>query len=91
MKKHSLVTYFIILLVLCTATIKGYISDLAVDKDFEGRGIGRMLLETAEDWARTKGYRLLTLYVFATNARAQHVFEKSGFSRDLIKYAKELR
>jgi ribosomal protein S18 acetylase RimI-like enzyme len=63
----------------------GYISDLAVDQRFEGRGIGRMLLEAAEDWARAKGYPLLTLYVFAGNKRAQSLYEKHGFAPEVVK------
>ncbi len=66
----------------------GYISDLAVDKRFEGRGIGRILLAAAEDWARAKGYHLLTLYVFAGNPRARRIYEKHGFSPEVVKYAK---
>ncbi len=66
----------------------GYISDLAVDKRFDGRGVGRILLEAAQDWARAKGYRLLTLYVFAGNTRARHVYEKHGYSEEVVKYAK---
>ncbi len=66
----------------------GYISDLAVDKHFEGRGIGRILLDAAEDWARAKGYHLLTLYVFAGNTRARRVYEKHGYSQEIVKYAK---
>jgi ribosomal protein S18 acetylase RimI-like enzyme len=69
----------------------GYISDLAVDKSFEGRGIGRLLLETAEDWARGKGYHLLTLYVFAGNTRAQRMYEKRGFIQEVIKYGKLIK
>src|SRR5512138_1383003 len=48
----------------------GYVSDLAVSKSLEGRGVGRILLEAAEVWARSNGYRLLTLHVFSANARA---------------------
>jgi ribosomal protein S18 acetylase RimI-like enzyme len=66
----------------------GYISDLAVDAAFEGQGIGRTLLETAEEWARTKGYRLLALYVFSGNRRARQLYEKYGFKEEVIKYAK---
>lgn len=66
----------------------GYISDLAVDAPFEGQGIGRKLLETAEEWARTKGYRLLALYVFSGNRRARQLYEKYGFKEEVIKYAK---
>lgn len=66
----------------------GYISDLAVDKSVEGQGIGRRLLETAEAWGRTKGYRLLTLYVWAGNRRAQQLYQKYGFSQEVVKYVK---
>ena len=69
----------------------GYISDLAVDQGFEGQGIGRMLLEAAEDWARTNGYHLLTLYVFAGNTRARQIYEKQGFAQEVIKYVKVIR
>ncbi len=69
----------------------GYISEVAVAPDFEGRGVGHRLLETAEDWARSKGYSLLTLYVFAGNAHARHIYEKSGFQEEVIKYGKILR
>lgn len=66
----------------------GYISDLAVDTSFEGQGVGRLLLETAEDWARSKNYHLLTLYVFAGNIRARHLYEKYGFEQEVLKYGK---
>jgi ribosomal protein S18 acetylase RimI-like enzyme len=66
----------------------GYISDLAVDASNEGQGIGRRLLETAEEWARVKGYRLLALYVFSGNSRARQLYEKYGFREEVIKYVK---
>jgi GNAT superfamily N-acetyltransferase len=66
----------------------GYISELAVEKSFEGQGIGRMLLETAEAWTRKQGYQLLALYVFAGNTRARQVYEKYGFRQEVIKYVK---
>jgi ribosomal protein S18 acetylase RimI-like enzyme len=66
----------------------GYISDLAVDKVFEGQGVGRALMNKAEEWARQQGYGLLTLYVFAGNKRAQLFYEKNGFQQEVIKYAK---
>lgn len=69
----------------------GYISDLAVAKAFEGQGVGRALMNTAEEWARERGYELLTLYVFASNTRAQQLYEKNGFQQDVIKYAKVIR
>lgn len=68
----------------------GYISDLAVDSSFEGHGIGQALLEKAEAWARGQGCRLLSLYVFAGNARARQIYEKRGFKPEVVKYVKPL-
>lgn len=69
----------------------GYISDLAVDISFEGQGVGRALMNKAEEWARERGYRLLTLYVFAGNMHAQQLYEKNGFQPEVIKYAKVIK
>jgi ribosomal protein S18 acetylase RimI-like enzyme len=69
----------------------GYISDLAVEMSFEGQGVGRLLLETAEGWTRKQGYSLLTLYVFAGNTRARDVYEKHGFHPEVVKYVKVLK
>jgi ribosomal protein S18 acetylase RimI-like enzyme len=67
-----------------------YISDLAVDSAFEGQGVGRILLDKAEDWAREQGCSLLTLYVFSGNSRARKIYEKFGFKEEVVKYVKPL-
>jgi ribosomal protein S18 acetylase RimI-like enzyme len=69
----------------------GYISDLAVAPDFEGQGVGQVLLDVAEAWGHEKGYRLLALYVFAGNERARYLYEKNGFGEEVIKYVKEIK
>jgi ribosomal protein S18 acetylase RimI-like enzyme len=68
----------------------GYISDLAVEAAFEGQGIGRILLEKAEEWARAEGCHLLSLYVFSNNSRARKLYEKLGFNEEVTKYIKPL-
>ena len=68
----------------------GYISDLAVAPQAEGQGVGRLLISAAEDWTREKGYRRLTLDVFAGNGRARRVYEKAGFMSAVVKYAKPI-
>jgi ribosomal protein S18 acetylase RimI-like enzyme len=67
-----------------------YISDLAVDSSFEGQGIGRILLDKAEEWARGEGCHLLSLYVFSNNSRARKIYEKLGFKEEVTKYIKPL-
>ncbi len=66
----------------------GYIANLAVEKSFEGQGIGRKLIDTAEIWAREKGYDRLTLHVFVENGRARRIYEEDGFQQDIIQYVK---
>ncbi len=68
----------------------GHISDLIIAEGAEGRGIGRLLLEKGESWARERGFRWLTLSVFAQNVRARELYERMGFGEDMVKYVKEL-
>jgi GNAT superfamily N-acetyltransferase len=68
----------------------GHVEDLVVAPEGEGRGVGRALLEKAEEWARGCGYRWLTLNVFAENLRAREVYKRLGYGEDMVKYVKEL-
>jgi GNAT superfamily N-acetyltransferase len=68
----------------------GHVEDLIVARGGEGRGVGRALLEKAEEWARGRGYRWLTLNVFAENLRAREVYRRLGYGEDMVKYVKEL-
>jgi len=68
----------------------GHIEDLVVAVEGEGKGIGKLLIRTAEEWARSQGFRWLTLNVFAQNQKATQVYEKLGYGEDILKYVKEL-
>jgi ribosomal protein S18 acetylase RimI-like enzyme len=68
----------------------GHIADIIVAPEGEGRGIGRVLMEKGEEWARAQGYRWLTLSVFAQNLRAREVYKRLGYGEDIMKYVKEL-
>ena len=68
----------------------GHVEDVIVAPGGEGRGVGRALLEKAEEWARGQGYRWLTLNVFAENLRAREVYKRLGYGEDMVKYVKEL-
>jgi len=69
---------------------QGYISELVVERSCEGRGIGLLLLERAEEWACTNGHSLLSLNVFADNSRARQMYTKNGFEEEVVKYIKVL-
>jgi len=67
-----------------------HISDLPVSQGQEGRGIGRALLEHAEQWAREHRCHMISLAVFPGNERARRLYEESGFGLDLLRLAKPL-
>lgn len=68
----------------------GHVGILAVAAEAEGRGTGRALLEAAESWARTRGYRFMTLNVFERNRRAREVYERAGYAPETLRYRKGL-
>ncbi len=61
---------------------------LAIHAAAEGRGIGRALLDSAEDAARAHGAQSMTLHVFANNTRARAVYERMGYDGELLRYIK---
>ena len=68
----------------------GYISLLATTKDAEGSGVATRLMTAAEDWARGRGYRLLSLDVFADNRRAVDFYRRGGFKTETRRMVKPL-
>ena len=56
-----------------------YIEALAVAEEHRGRGIGSLLLDDAEQWARARGRRRLALHVLANNTGARRLYERVGF------------
>jgi GNAT superfamily N-acetyltransferase len=71
-------------------TAHAHISVIATTEQAEGSGVGRALLAHAEEWARQRGHTLLTLNVFAANARARGFYERAGWTPEMLKYAKPL-
>lgn len=53
--------------------------DIAVDPGFQGRGIGKKLLEKYEHLAKDKGIHKISLRVLATNEGAIEFYKKCGF------------
>ena len=68
----------------------GYVSLLALEKDAEGTGVARRLMEEAEDWARSRGYRLLSLDVFADNRHSVDFYARGGFRSETLRMVKPL-
>lgn len=63
---------------------------LMVAEQAEGRGVGRALIQTVEQWARDSGFRFITLNVFAANEAAQRFYRKAAYRADYVRYIKPL-
>lgn len=72
-------------------TRHAHISVLATTQAAEGSGVGRALLQHAEQWARRRALSLLTLNVFAANDRARRFYDRAGLTPEIMKYVKPLQ
>jgi len=52
---------------------------IAIRDGFREMGIGTEMIKTLIDQAKSMGFKVLTLSVFANNERAHHVYHKVGF------------
>lgn len=53
---------------------------LAVCPDYQGRALGQVIIEEAENAARQSGMKALRLDTMITNLPAQRMYDKAGFS-----------
>jgi ribosomal protein S18 acetylase RimI-like enzyme len=67
-----------------------YIYDIFVEEKFRGKGIGKLLLEKAEDYCRNKGFSRIALSVTANNDSAIELYERTGYRPERIAMAKEI-
>jgi GNAT superfamily N-acetyltransferase len=56
------------------------IGGLVVDSRYRGHGIGRMLMEQAEDWARQQGCSVVRLWSSAARTHAHRFYEQLGYT-----------
>lgn len=63
---------------------------LAVGDQAEGQGIGKALIAAAEQAVQERGASSMTLHVFSTNTRARGLYERMGYTGELIRYIKYL-
>lgn len=67
-----------------------YVSDLVVLASQRGKGLGRLLLKRAEDYAQSQGARLLSIHVLAQNAVARGLYLDYGFAEVMVALQKNL-
>jgi len=68
----------------------GYVAIIALEQHGEGQGAAGLLMKAAEDWARGRGCRFLSLEVFATNKKAVEFYVRGGFMPETIRMVKPL-
>ncbi len=67
-----------------------WIFHILVDESLRGRGYGRRLLVSTEDYARSLGALRLGLNVFGTNAVARALYDSSGYEVTAQRMLKDL-
>lgn len=68
----------------------GVLHDIVVDPDHRKRGVGRMLLDAALAFFKSRGTPRAVLSTAARNETAQRLFEAAGFRRTMIEMTVEL-
>lgn len=56
-----------------------YIASIAVDLDYQGRGLGRLLMETVMEKFTQAGINTIGLHVREDNVAAIHLYQSLGF------------
>jgi ribosomal protein S18 acetylase RimI-like enzyme len=57
-----------------------YLSTLAVEPEYQGKGVGQSLIARLKGRARDRGLESLSLIVFKDNEKALRVYHKTGFT-----------
>ena len=58
----------------------GLITDLYVQEDFRGQGLGEVALEACQSFCQKKKIKVLELQVEKSNKKAQRFYQKYGFT-----------
>jgi ribosomal protein S18 acetylase RimI-like enzyme len=69
----------------------GRISPLVVDEQAQGRGIGRMLVQAAEELCRKRGCKLVEVTSNDRRAEAHAFYRHMGYARTSIRFVKKLQ
>ena len=65
-----------------------HLEAIVVSPSARGQGLGRRLLQRAEDRVKELGAKTLTLHVFANNQRARSLYRSHGFDQEMLRCIK---
>ncbi|MFM0491050.1 GNAT family N-acetyltransferase [Paraburkholderia graminis] len=68
----------------------GRIGSVAVSERLRGRGVGKTLMQLAEQWARENGANDMRLTVWAFNEKAVDVYRELGYEIRAFEMGKQL-
>jgi GNAT superfamily N-acetyltransferase len=70
--------------------IDAYVGELIVDARSSRSGIGTALMQAAENWARARGLRRLTLDTGAANSVARRFYARLGYLEEDVRLSRQL-
>jgi ribosomal protein S18 acetylase RimI-like enzyme len=73
-----------------TGQLEASLLNQYVAEPYRGHGLGRRLMETAEDWAREQGLPRISLSVGAHNTIGQRLYESLGYQVETLRMTKRL-
>lgn len=69
--------------------VRAYLYAYRIHKNFQGMGLGKLLMKTVLDTLATEGYSEFTIGVEDDNDRALHIYKKFGFSKEIARKYEE--
>ena len=69
---------------------RGNVLELVVENRYRGKGVGRMLMESIEDYFKQNGCNILGVEVFSLNQNAYLLYSKLGYRERTIWMTKKL-
>ncbi len=75
---------------MITGHVHGFIYDIFVKEEYRGKGVGKILLEEAQNYCRKKGYSTIGLMVSTKNQEAIKFYIETGFTATQMFMEKEL-
>jgi ribosomal protein S18 acetylase RimI-like enzyme len=73
-----------------TGRLEASLLNQYVAEPYRGQGLGRRLMDTAEEWARQQGLPRISLSVGAHNTIGQRLYESLGYQVETLRMTKRL-